>query len=124
MTEWTTDADARQLLGELPATPQPILRTARSSALRRSLSRRELYANAREEARLVRGRDAFVWKRRVLPVGLPIAAAAGLFTWRQRRSPRDTIGAVIGAGVLSYLEARVEWSVRRRAYRKRRDDNY
>lgn len=123
MTEWTTDADARELLGEVPTTLQPILRTARSSALRRPLSRRELYANAREEARLVRGRNAFVWKGRVLPVGLPMAAAAGLLTWRQRRSARDTIGAVIGAGVLSYLEARVEWSMRRRAYRRRRENS-
>ena len=121
MTEWTTDVDDGGAIDEPPMTSQPVLRTARRSALRRSSSRRELYSDARDEARRVRGRDAFVWRGRVLPVGVPIAAAAGLLTWRQRRSARDTIGAVIAAGVLSYLEARLEWGVRRRAYRRRRD---
>jgi len=121
MTEWTTDVDAGGAIDEAPMTSQPVLRTARRSALRRSSSRRELYADARDEARRVRGRDAFVWRGRVLPVGVPIAAAAGLLTWRQRRSARDTIGAVIAAGVLSYLAARLEWGVRRQAYRRRRD---
>jgi hypothetical protein len=58
----------------------------------------------------------------VLPIGIPIAAAAGLLTWRRRRSARDTLFALAGAGVMSYLEARVEWSVRRRAYRQRNPD--
>jgi hypothetical protein len=70
---------------------------------------------------LVRGRDAFVWKGRVFPVGIPIAAAASLMTWRRSRSARDTLVTLAGVGVLSYLEARVEWSMRRRAYRRRRE---
>ena len=120
MTEWTTDAGADDAIDDVQMTP-PIRRTARASALRRAPSRRALYTDAREEARLVRGRNTFVWKGRVLPVGLPIAAAAGLLTWRERRSARDTIGAVLGVGVLSYLEARVEWGIRRRAHWRRRD---
>jgi hypothetical protein len=31
------------------------------------------------------------------------------------------MAAIAGIGVSSYLEARVEWSLRRRAYRRRRD---
>jgi hypothetical protein len=69
----------------------------------------------------VRGRDAFVWRGRVLPIGIPLAAAAGLVSWRQRRSTRDTLAAILGLGLASYLEARVEWSMRRRAYRRHRD---
>src|SRR5947208_3803331 len=78
MTEWTTDVDDGGAIDEAPMTSQPVLRKARRSALRRSSSRRELYSDARDEARLVRGRDSFVWRGRVLPVGVPIAAAAGL----------------------------------------------
>ena len=122
MTEWTTSADGGEALDETPVVTQPVLRTVRRSALRRPASRRALYADAREEARIVHGRNAFVWRGRVLPIGIPLAATAGLLTWRERRSTRDTIGAFLGVGVLSYLEARVEWSLRRRAYRRRRDE--
>jgi len=121
MTEWTTNVDAGAL-DEASVMTQPTLRRARRSSLRRAASRRELYADAREEARLVRGANAFVWQGRVLPIGVPLAAAAGLLTWRQRRSTRDTLGVILGVSLLSYLEARVEWGLRRRAYRRRRDD--
>lgn len=102
--------------------PAPVVRTVRRSALRPAPSRRRLYADAREQARLVRGRNAFVWQGRVLPIGVPLAAAAGLFAWQRRRSTRDTLAVLAGVGIASYLEARVEWSLRRRAYRRRRDE--
>ena len=117
MSEWTPTIDSAEVI-----TP-PVTRTIRRSALRPAVSRRALYSNAREEARLVRGRDAFVWQGRVLPIGIPLAAAAGLLAWRNRRSTRDTLAVIAGIGAASYLEARVEWSLRRRAYRRRRDDD-
>ena len=121
MTDWFPRTDAGNGVDETAVFTQSVPRHARRSALRPAASRRTLYANAREQARLVRGRDAFVWTGRVLPIGIPLAAAAGLVTWRQRRSTRDTLAAILGLGVASYLEARVEWSMRRRAYRRRRD---
>ena len=96
-------------------------RTVHRSALRPATSRRELHATARQEARLVRGRQAFVWSGRVLPIGIPLAAGAGTFVWRRRRSARDVLAVAVAVGVLSYLEARVEWTVRRRSYRRHRN---
>jgi hypothetical protein len=122
MTDWFPTEDAGSGVDETAVMTQPVPRLARRSALRPAPSRRVLYADAREQARLVRGRDAFVWRGRVLPIGIPLAAAAGLVTWRQRRSTRDTLAAIVGLGVASYLEARVEWSMRRRAYQRRRDE--
>ena len=121
MTEWTPNVEAYDALDDAAASTLPAPRMIRRSPLHHAPSRRALYADAREEARLVRGRDAFVWKGRVFPIGIPIAAAASLMTWRRNRSARDTLVALAGVGVLSYLEARVEWSVRKRAYRRRRD---
>ena len=121
MSEWTPTIHAPEDIDAEVITP-PVTRTIRRSALRPAVSRRALYADAREEARMVRGRDAFVWQGRVLPIGIPLAAAAGLLAWRSRRSTRDTLALIAGIGAASYLEARVEWSFRRRAYRRRRDD--
>ncbi|MFL5615866.1 MAG: hypothetical protein ACJ796_19540 [Gemmatimonadaceae bacterium] len=121
MTEWTSTADVAEGLGEGWEEMRPVRRTTRRSALRAAASRGELYADAREEGRLVRGRDLFIWRGRVMPIGLPLAAAAGLITWRRSRSSRDTLAIVAGIGLASYLEARVEWSLRRRAYRRRKD---
>jgi hypothetical protein len=121
MTEWTPNVEAYDALDDAAASTLPAPRMIRRSALHHAPSRRALYADAREEARLVRGRDAFVWRGRVFPIGIPIAAAASLMTWRRSRSSRDTLVTLAGVGILSYLEARVEWSVRRRAYRRRRD---
>ena len=120
MTEWTPTTQTIDDIGAAVMT-RPISRTARRSALRPAPSRRVLYADAREEARIVRGRNAFVWRGRVLPIGIPLAMAAGLLTWRSRRSGRDTLAVLAGLGLASYLEARVEWSLRRRAYHRRRD---
>ena len=121
MTEWTPTVDAGDELDAGFEEVRPVRRTARRSALRPASSQRELYADAREAARLVRGRDMFIWRGRVMPIGLPLAAAAGLVTWRRSRSTRDTVAIVAGLGIASYLEARLEWSLRRRAYRRRRD---
>ena len=123
MSEWDSTVEPIEGSDVAPPMPAPVVRTMRRSALRPAPSRRQLYADAREQARLVRGRDAFVWQGRVLPIGVPLAAAAGLVTWQRRRSTRDTLAVLAGIGIASYLEARVEWSLRRRAYRQRRDDD-
>ena len=122
MSEWDSTVDTVDGLDVSPPLPAAVVRTARRSALRSARSRRQLYADAREQARLVRGRDAFVWQGRVLPIGIPLAAAAGLVTWQRRRSARDTLAVLAGVGIASYIEARVEWGLRRRAYRRRRDE--
>ena len=123
MSEWDSAVESPERLDVSPPLPAPVVRTVRRSGLRPAPSRRQLYADAREEARLVRGRDAFVWQGRMLPIGVPLAAAAGLVTWQRRRSPRDTLAVLAGVGIASYLEARVEGSLRRRAYRRRRDED-
>jgi hypothetical protein len=123
MTEWTPTVDALDGINDLSVATQPIPRLVRRSALRPSASRRELYADAREQGRLARGRNAFVWRGRLLPIGVPLAVAAGALTWRRGRSARETVAAVAAIGVASYLEARVEWSLRRRAYWRRRGDD-
>ena len=122
MSEWDSTVESVGESVVSPPMPAPVVRTMRRSALRPAPSRRRLYADAREQARLVRGRDAFVWQGRVLPIGVPLAAAAGLVSWQRRRSARDTLAVLTGVGIASYLEARVEWSLRRRAYRRRRDE--
>lgn len=122
MSEMDSTVESANGLEVSPPLPAPVVRTMRRSALRPASSRRRLYADASEQARLVRGRNAFVWRGRVLPIGVPLAAAAGLVTWQRRRSTRDTLALVAGIGIASYLEARVEWSLRRRAYRRRRDE--
>ena len=121
MTEWPPTVDAGEELDAGWEELRPVRRTARRSALRPAGSRRALYADAREQARLARGREMFIWGGRVIPIGLPVAAAAGLATWRRSRSARDALTVIVGFGIASYLEARLEWSLRRRAYRRRRD---
>lgn len=84
----------------------------------RPRTRTELLANARREARIARGRESFVIRGRLLPIGVPLALAAGALA--ARRSPRRAalaFGAVV-AGVLvaTLVEARVEWEAHRRAY--------
>ena len=116
MTE-ITHAGAPLASESIAMLPRP----ARRSALRPAASRHDLYTTARQQARLVRGRKAFVWKGRVLSIGIPLAASAGAFVWRRRRSTRDALVIGLAVGALSYLEARVEWTVRRNAYRRRRD---
>lgn len=122
MTEWTPNIDVVDGVDQDVFITQPSPRMTRRSALRPAGSRRELYADAREQARLVRGRDMFVWQGRVLPIGLPLAAAAGVLAWRRNRSAQGTLAAIAGVGIASYLEARVEWRLRRRAYRRRRGE--
>jgi hypothetical protein len=121
MTEWTPSVDDYDALDDASIIVRPAPRVIRRSALRSARSRRALYADARAEAQFYRGRDAFVWRGRVLPIGIPLAATAGLITWRRRRSARDSLAIAFGVGVVTYLEARVEWGMRRRAYSERRD---
>ncbi|MBV9879655.1 MAG: hypothetical protein JO180_04125 [Gemmatirosa sp.] len=103
-------------------------------------SKTELLARARHEARLSLGRAAFVRDARVLPIGVPIAlgVAAVVYAraardagrwhvrraWRgPRRAPREPLAVaaavLVGAVALTYVEARIEWEVRRRAWRDR-----
>jgi hypothetical protein len=121
MTEWTPTTDSVDAAEEIAVMTHPVTRSTRRSALHPATSRRALYADARAQARGVRGRDMFVWRGRVLPIGIPLAAAAGVLTWRRQRSTRDTLAAIAGVGIASYLEARIEWRLRRRAYARRRD---
>jgi len=123
MTDWSSMGRAADGLDVATSIPAPVVRTRGRSALRPARSRRQLHADARDQARHVRGRNAFVWQGRVLPIGIPLAAAAGLVAWRRGRSARDTLAVLAGVGVASYLEARVEWGLRRRAYRRRRDED-
>lgn len=85
------------------------------SALHRPRTRSELLANARREARLVRGRDAFVWRGRVLPIGLPIGIAAGALAARDMRRPGRAAlifgGSIIAAIGIAYACAALEWEL-------------
>src|SRR3954462_4507618 len=113
---YATHADERGVL-HLPYTPvPPTPRVVRPSALRHAASHRELIADARQQARLVRGRDAFVWRGRMLPIGVPLGAAAGLIMWRRRRDAAEAIGATLGVLGATLLVSRLEWSLRQRAH--------
>jgi len=85
------------------------------SALHRPRTRSELIANARREARLARGREAFVWRGRVLTIGLPIGVAAGVIAARDMRRPARAAlifgGTVVAALGLAYAAARLEWEL-------------
>lgn len=97
-------------------------------------SKRELLDRARQEARFSLGRAAFVRDARVLPIGVPLALGAAALAYsrtarprrfHRRRPSRDAIGlaaaAFVGAMAVSYVGARVEWEVRRRAWRALHD---
>ena len=119
-----TEFDPHTANGEADETrvfARPVPRTMRRTAFRYPASRTELRADAREEARLVRGRASFVWRARVLPIGVPLGAAVGVIIWRLRRSARDSVAAALTTTALCYLEARLEWRARRRAYVRRRN---
>lgn len=105
-------------------TTRPVPRTMRRSALRQAASREALRADARAEARLARGRARFVWGGRVLPVGIPLGAAAGLVAWKRRRSARDAVVALALTTTVTYFAARVEWELRRSAYTRRRAEDH
>jgi hypothetical protein len=103
-------------------------------------SKSELLARARQEARMSLGRAAFVRDARVLPIGVPIALGVAALVyaravqerrdwrhaWRPDRGrPRRALGAaaltLAGAVAVAYVGARVEWDVRRRAWRALHD---
>jgi hypothetical protein len=83
------------------------------SALHRPRTRSELIATARREARLVRGRDAFVWRARVLPIGLPVGVFAGALAARDMRRPGRAAlvfgSTVVGVLAVAYAAAILEW---------------
>lgn len=104
-------------------------------------SKSELLARARQEARLSLGRAAFVRDARVLPIGVPVALGVAALVYtrnvRRRRGWRATrlgapppqpaalgaaAAALAGAVAVAYVGARVEWAVRRRAWRSVRGD--
>jgi hypothetical protein len=79
-----------------------------------------------------RGREHFVWRHRVLPIGLPTAAIVAAWAfWELGFSARDLmriegialayISLIFGAGIF-YFFARLEWNERERKYRKNRGD--
>ena len=101
-------------------------------------SRAQLLARARLEARIARGRTAFVQRSRLLPLGVPLAAlaAAGVLlnaathprpVWRRysRRARREdaqrtTALALLAAGGAlgaTWLAARAEWARHERRHR-------
>ena len=91
-------------------------------------SKSELISHARQEARLSRGRGAFVRRARLLPVGLPVSiGVAALLYGRERRrgrsdevSLRVAAGALLGALALTAGIAALEWELRRANYRASR----
>jgi hypothetical protein len=105
-------------------TTRPVPRTMRRSALRPASSRATLAADARAEARLVRGRNRFIWNGRVLPIGVPLGAATGLVVWNRRRSMRQAIAFAALATATTYFAARIEWEMYRASYARRRDEDF
>lgn len=92
-------------------------------ALRPAESRAALLSAARHEARMVHGRERFVWRERVLTVGLPLGAAVATAVWHSgRRRPRRALSAAVGAALaavaVSYVGALVEWELFERSYRR------
>ena len=104
-------------------------------------SKTELLARARQEARQSLGRAAFVRDARVLPLGVPIALGLAAYAysraarrrhawprdWRRplasrRRAQSEALGiaaaALGGAVAIAYLEARLEWTLRKRRWER------
>ncbi len=68
----------------------------------------------------MRGKSRFIWDARELPIGLPLAAIAGIKKWVDNHSKREAVGIAAAVLAIVALEAEVEFSLRRQAYRKRR----
>jgi hypothetical protein len=117
-------ADTEGVL-HLPYTAvSTIPRVVRRSALRPAVTHRQLVADAKQQARMARGRDAFIWRNRVLPIGLPLSAAAGLVSWRRRRDVGETVAAALGMLGATLLVSRLEWELRRRVYKRRQEEHW
>ena len=90
-------------------------------------SKAALLAAARQMARLSRGRAAFVQRDRVLPIGLPLAAALAALRYQRRRARGDSVADAAAAAGLALLAtvtlttgaAQLEWELRRLAYQRR-----
>ncbi len=101
-------------------------------------SRADLLARARQQARLTRGRTAFVREARLAPIGAPLAllaaaavvateAGRGRRRWPVGRpSQRDATLRATGLGLLAaggalavtWAAARAEWALRQRAWER------
>lgn len=88
-------------------------------------SKAALIADARQAARMARGRAAFVQRERLLPIGVPVGVAAATMTYRSRRrhghSEAAAWSAAAGAlcvalGVVTGA-AFFEWDLRKKKYR-------
>lgn len=74
---------------------------------------------ARREARIARGQRDFVWKGRVLPVGVPVGIVVGALAWwtgedEDEIAPsltRFALGFTTAVGA-SWLGAKLEWRLR------------
>ena len=90
-------------------------------------SKAALLANARQVARLARGRAAFVQRARVLPVGLPLGAAVAALRYQRRRARGASVADAAAAAGLALLAtitltrgaAQLEWELRRLAHQRR-----
>jgi hypothetical protein len=70
----------------------------------------------------MRGRDWFILGGRVVPLGVPLGLGVGTWSWsRERRIGRAIVlGAMVIA--LTWLEAEIEFHLRRGAHRRRQRD--
>lgn len=64
-----------------------------------------------------RGRRAFVWESRVVPIGIPLGLIAGVIAWRRTRHRVITAGAFAGVVAGSFAAALLEFERSRRLYR-------
>ena len=90
---------------------------SRRPAFHHYYDRDALLAAARREARLARGEDRFVWKNRVLPIGLPAGIVLGTAAWLRGREEDDEIAPSLARFAIafstavgaSWLGAKLEW---------------
>ena len=70
----------------------------------------------------MRGRDWLILGGRVVPLGVPLGLGVGAWSWsRDRRTGRAiALGAIVIA--LTWLEAEIEFHLRRRAFLRRQRD--
>lgn len=92
-------------------------------ALRPFASREALRRTARREARMSLGRSHFVWRDRVLPVGVPLGVLVGAAVWREdRRRGGPGLSPALGAALVtvaaSGVAGLIEWRRFVRAYRQ------
>lgn len=95
---------------------QPQTRSAGTrSAFRHYYDRDALLAEARRQARLARGEREFIWRARILPVGVPAGLVLGTAAWLQGEDDeiapslaRFAVAFSTAVGA-SWLGAKLEW---------------